>query len=263
MTLLTARVERRALRNVAAVLVENAAMLEHLRASGHPCVVKAPPGVDTGFFSPALPGWRRGGHLLSVCRLNDPRKGLERMIHAYAIMVRRDAAVPPLVLAGIGLLPQGLSDLINNLQISSRVSIRPNLDKGQLVELYRGASVFLQTSYEEGFGMSVLEAMACGLPVVCTDTAGAREIVLNGVTGWLVPQNGESAVYGLAAERVLEILRGNGAIMGAGARERCEKAFSNEVALRNFTDVYDDLLSDPRGDQRSSRPGGNAPTSLR
>src|SRR5438132_4535625 len=217
-------------------------MLEHLLSGGHECVIKALPGVDTTLFSPPVKGWSRGDYILSVCRLNDVRKGLERMIRAYAIMFPLDESVPPLVLAGRGQLPAHLLSLVTNLGLLSRVTVRSNVGTRELSELYRGASVFLQTSYEEGLGMSVLEAMACGLPVVSTDTAGARETVVNGVTGWLVPQDSDPQVSALVADRVMEVLRGNGAAMGGRARQRCETAFSSEVALRRFTDVYEDLL---------------------
>lgn len=242
MTAAVIRVERRALGRVTAVLVLNSAMLDRVKSVGQEHVIKMPPGIDTTAFSPAIRGWRPDGHLLSVCRLSDPRKGLERMIRAYAHMVKLHEAVPHLVLAGRGQLPSALLTLIADLGISSRVAIRPNVDRREQVALYRGASVFIQTSYEEGLGMSVVEAMACGLPVVCTDTAGARESVVNGDTGWLVPQESEPSVPTLVAERVLQVLRGDGAVMGRRARERCETVFSNEVAVTRFREVYDDLL---------------------
>jgi glycosyltransferase involved in cell wall biosynthesis len=242
MTLLIARAERRALRAVDAVLVENSAMLEHVRSSGQERVTKAPPGVDTDVFSPPVGGWRREGYLLSVCRLNDARKGLERMIRAYANMRQLDERIPPLLLTGRGQLPKPLLRLLTNLGLSSHVTVRSEVDRTELTELYRGASVFLQTSNEEGLGMSVLEAMACGLPVVSTDTAGTRETVLDGVTGWLVPQSNDTQVPSMVANRVLEVLRGDGSAMGRKARERCEQNFSSDVALQPYTRVYDDLL---------------------
>jgi len=242
MTLLTTRLERRALRQVDAVLVENSAMLEHARSSGQERAIKAPPGVDTTLFSPPAAGWRREGYLLSLCRLNDARKGLERMIRAYANMLQLDESIPPLVMAGRGQLPAPLLRLVTTLGLSSRVSIHSDLPDAILAELYRGASVFLQTSYEEGLGMSVLEAMGCGLPVVCTETAGARETVVDGVTGWLVRQDSDSQVPALVANRVLEILRGDGIGMSRQARERCERNFSTPVALTRFVDVYNDLI---------------------
>jgi glycosyltransferase involved in cell wall biosynthesis len=242
MTALGSSLERNVLRKVDAVLVENRVMAEYVRSCGQNRVITAMTGVDTAAFSPATDGWRRNRYLLSVCRLGDARKGLERMIRAYSKMVQSDDYIPPLVLAGSGQLPPPLLRLAANLGLSSRVSVRSDVDASDLAEIYRGASVFLQTSYEEGLGISILEAMASGLPVVCTDTAGARETVLVGQTGWLVPQGSDSEVSNLVAERVLEILRGDGAPMGRRARQRCEQTFATGVALRPFTDVYEDLL---------------------
>ena len=256
MTLLTARIERKALRKVDVVVVLNSSMLEHVRSTVQGSVIKAPPGIDTAFFAPPAAGWRPGGYLLSVCRLNDPRKGLDRMIQAYSKMLQLDRSVPPLVLAGKGQLPATLLGRLTNLGLSSRVSVQSDVGHTELPELYRGASVFLQRSYEEGLGMSVLEAMACGLPVVSTDSAGARETVVHGLTGWLVPQADDSQVATSIADRVLQVLRTDAGEMGRRARQHCEKTFSSEIALRPFTDVYQRLLAGRKVDNNRhiSRP---------
>jgi glycosyltransferase involved in cell wall biosynthesis len=245
MTVLASRVERSALHDVDMVLVENDAMLEHVRSLGQQSVVKAPPGLDTDLFTPGLGGWRSNGYLLSVCRLGDERKGLERMVLAYGEMVRADGRVPDLVLAGLGDLTPRTAEIIGSLGLASRVQVRSGVDACDLIRLYQGAAVFLQTSYEEGLGMSVLEAMACSLPVVCTDTAGTRETVDSGVTGWLVAQGPDHVVASEVAKRVLAALDGGGAAMGARGRDRCLRMFSLDVTLSRFTAVYEALAPTP------------------
>jgi glycosyltransferase involved in cell wall biosynthesis len=163
------------------------------------------------------------------------------MIRAYEQMVRVDNSIPELVLVGQGELPTPVVHLLRELGLSSRVAIRGQVDAQELPDIYRGASVYLQTSYEEGLGMSVLEAMASGLPVVCTDTVGTRETVVDGVTGWSVPQGPEVQVPQLFAERVVAVLRGGGAGMSAAARRRCEHLFSNDVAFQPFAELYEHL----------------------
>jgi glycosyltransferase involved in cell wall biosynthesis len=242
MTRMTSRIEGRVLRNVGAIVVLNSAMFEHARSSGCERVVKAYPGPAIDGFAPPAAGWRRDGYLLSVCRLNDPRKGIERMIRAYAQMTKLDDSVPRLVLAGKGQLQQTLIDLIKGLGLSSRIMIRSDVDGADLPELYRGASVFIQASYEEGLGLSVLEAMASGLPVIATETAGTKETVVDGVTGWLVSQDSPIDVPRLIAERALHILRRDGIAFSVGARSRYVQTFSNQIALQSITGVYDDLL---------------------
>ena len=161
------------------------------------------------------------------------------MISAYGHIVAANEAGPPLVLAGWGELPAALVAKIRRLDLERRITIRPNVNPAALPELYRHASVFVQASYEEGLGVSALEAMACGIPVVSTDTAGSRETVADGITGLLVPQEPGSEVSRSIAGRVLEVLGGSGAELGAHARERCLSRFSSAVALKRFTDTYD------------------------
>jgi glycosyltransferase involved in cell wall biosynthesis len=244
MTAMTSRVERSALRLVDAVLVENTSMAEYVRSTGQAKVIKAHPGVDTSRFSPSNAGWRPDGHLLSVCRLSEPRKGLERMILAYGRMLERQADIPPLVLAGRGRPSLSLAQVISRTGVASRVTIRSDVNVEELVDLYRGASVFVQTSYEEGLGLAVLEAMACGLPVVSTETAGTRESVVDGKTGWLIPQSPPLHVPDMVAERVLAVLAGDGATLAAGARSRAVTRFSTDVTLSRFTRTYEHLLRD-------------------
>ncbi|GAA1773468.1 glycosyltransferase family 4 protein [Luedemannella helvata] len=246
MTALVGRFEASGLLAVDTVLVENEAMLSWAASVGHPSARKAMPGVDTVRFSPGPLGHRPDGHLLSVCRLNDPRKGLRRLVDAYAQLARRRPSVPPLVIAGSGAPSPDLRGRISELGLDAAVMILSDVAPDDLVELYRGASVFLQSSWEEGLGMSVIEAMACGLPIVATETAGSRETVAHGENGWLVPQDPESEVPVALADRTLRVLSTGYDAFCAHSRARCQRLFSSEAALRHFTDAYDELLAPDR-----------------
>jgi glycosyltransferase involved in cell wall biosynthesis len=241
MTAATARLDRAALRGVDAVLVENTEMLSAVRAVGQDRVELAPPGVDTEIYCPGTDGWRRDGHLLSVCRLAEPRKGIDRTLHAYAALRRLRDRTPDLVLAGRGTLPDAQRHLIRDLGLASRVRVRENPTAAELIQLYRGTSVFVQTSHEEGLGVSVLEAMASGLPVVATATAGSRETVADGVTGHLLPQAFSPDDFAARVDGLLS----SGASFAEAARRRCVATFSTAATLRRFTDTYAALLRRP------------------
>src|SRR5262249_4564709 len=71
-----------------------------------------------------------------------------------------------------------------------------------LVALYQRAAVFALSSDEEGFGMVVLEAMACGIPVVSTSSGGPDSIVRDGLDGFLVPV-GDAAALSDRLERLI------------------------------------------------------------
>jgi len=240
MTKAVSLMERAALQKADAVLVLNSEMQGFARSVGQTRVVMAPPGVDTERFTPRTEGWDSAGYLLSVCRLNDARKGLDRLIRSYALMTAQRPSVPALILAGRGELPTRLTRLIAKLGLAECVSVRSDVPQAELPSLYRGASVYLQTSHEEGLGISVLEAMASGLPVVSTETAGTLETVAHGNTGWLISQ--ESDVEGAIATRALSVLDTDGHAMSVAAQSRADLLFSDQATLGRFLEVYDQLL---------------------
>lgn len=245
MTKTVSMMERVALRKVDAVLVLNREMQDFAQSVGQARVVMAPPGVDTGLFKPRTAGWDSAGHLLSVCRLDDARKGLDRLIGSYALMKAQRPSVPALVLAGRGELPKRLALLIAELGLADCINVRANVPQTELPGLYRSASAYLQASYEEGLGISVIEAMASGLPVVSTETAGTLETVAHGETGWLISQ--ESDVEVELAARTLSVIDCDGHGMSISARSRAELIFSDRVALSRFLKEYDRLIGSGGG----------------
>jgi glycosyltransferase involved in cell wall biosynthesis len=243
MTRRTSAAERLAVTHADAVMVENEQMFAYVRNLGHRNVHLAPPGVDTDTYRPHPAAWQRDGYLLSLCRLGDGRKGLDRMVRAYGAMVSADSQVPRLVLAGRGSLERLVTELITKLDLADRISVRPDVPEEEIPALYRHASAFLQTSHEEGLGLSLLQAMASGLPVIATETAGSAELVVEGQTGYLVSQRSEADLPGLFADRTRRVVRFDGQSMAERARQRCLHHFSSQVTLRRFTDVYDQLLA--------------------
>jgi glycosyltransferase involved in cell wall biosynthesis len=218
-----------------------------VRAIGQHAVAKAPPGVDVERFGPPAEGWRRDGYLLSVCRLGDQRKGIGRLIRAHAALRRLVTPVPMLVIAGKGRLAPEEMELIGCLGLSGSIDVRSDVADRDLPDLYRGASVFLQTSFEEGLGLSVLEAMASGLPVVATETAGSCETVVVGITGWRVAQADDETVAERIAALLAEVLNGGiGAEFARRARVSCVERFASSRALESYLATYDALVTASR-----------------
>jgi glycosyltransferase involved in cell wall biosynthesis len=249
MTAWVTRMEIKALTAAEAVLVENAEMLAFARDAGQENVVLAPPGVDTERFHPSPAGWNADGYLLSVCRLAEPRKRLDRLIAAYRDLASADSSAPNLVLAGRGQPPEQIQRLISAYGLTSRIVIRSNIDPDELPDLYRGASVYVQASDEEGLGISVLEAMASGLPVVATDTAGARQCITDGDSGGLVPLTDEASTTTSLAKLVRSVLTSGGAELAQRNRARCRDEFGSEISLERFRAAYDRCL-ERTGDAR-------------
>ena len=145
-----------------------------------------PLGYDDQLFRPASPGSPRqaspvlaglsGPYLLHLGQAY-PHKNLERLIRAFA-QVAPDHPDLSLVLAG---KPHGsetprLEGLVEALGLQNRVRFVAYVPYGQLGDLYRGALALAYPSLWEGFGLPVLEAMACGTPVLTSLGSGTEEV---------------------------------------------------------------------------------------
>jgi glycosyltransferase involved in cell wall biosynthesis len=155
--------------------------------------------IDTAHFAPPE-HHPRGRYLLTVGRINDPRKNTGLLLEAFAL-VRKQHPDLTLILAG-DVPGEALLEQRDLLGLGDAVDFRGQVSADDLLDLYRGAQLFLIGSTQEGLGIVMLEAMAAGTPVVATDCGGPEGIVVDGKTGALVPNNDPQAM----AEAVLNLL---------------------------------------------------------
>jgi len=108
----------------------------------------------------------------------EPRKNIGGLLHAYQLLNATFPDTPALVIAGQpGWLYHETLALINSLGLVDQVFRVENVVPDDLPALYTGASVFCLPSFYEGFGLTALEAMACGVPVVAAERASLVEVV--------------------------------------------------------------------------------------
>ena len=174
---------RRTLAGLAAAAVvfySTAAVRDELLRSGHvrpDRLVRAPYGVAVEFAPHAagpvaVPVGMATPFLLHV-GANVPRKRLDVLLDVFAGFRRR---VPNVRLVQVGgPWPAALAVQIHRLGIETHVTQVRDLTREQLAELYRRAAAVLVTSDAEGFGLPVIEALACGAAVVASDLATLRE----------------------------------------------------------------------------------------
>jgi glycosyltransferase involved in cell wall biosynthesis len=175
-------------------------------------------------------------YILTVGRVNDPRKNIPMLLHAFASIHarRRDLR---LVLVGDD-PGEPLLALTRQLRLENAVEFRGKVPERELHRLYQEAELFVLASTQEGLGIVMLEAMACGLPVVATDCGGPEGIVISGETGRLVPNNDAGAL----AQAVMDLL--NAPEQLAAMRERCV-AFVREHCARPIVErqLYEHFVS--------------------
>jgi glycosyltransferase involved in cell wall biosynthesis len=168
----------------------------------------------------------------------EPRKNVTGLLTAYCMLRNRRAFTPPLVLAGRrGWLYDEIFAHIAALKLDGHVCFVENPLDEELVALYNAAALLVLPSFYEGFGLPVLEAMACGTPVVCTDRGSLPEIA--GDAALLVnPDDLDSLAD--AMERALddEPLRGQMRERGFAQVAR----FSWEKTARETLAIYHQVL---------------------
>jgi glycosyltransferase involved in cell wall biosynthesis len=114
-------------------------------------------------------------YILSVGTL-EPRKNYVRLLEAYHALRRRGVDHELVIAGGKGWLYDAIFRTVDELRLRPHVRfVQP--DDAMLVDLYGGASVFVFPSVYEGFGIPPLEALACGAPVVCSNSSSLPEIV--------------------------------------------------------------------------------------
>jgi glycosyltransferase involved in cell wall biosynthesis len=141
-------------------------------------VCVCPEGVPPEWTpAPAGAARSRDGYLLFVGTLN-ARKNVAGLLAAYEMLLPRHPCVPPLVLAGNsspGAAP--LLDRLTRPPLAGRVRHLGYVPASDRRRLYEGASVLVLPSFDEGFGLPIVEAMALGVPVVASNRGALPEIV--------------------------------------------------------------------------------------
>jgi glycosyltransferase involved in cell wall biosynthesis len=120
--------------------------------------------------------------LIMIGSLND-LKGQVLAIHTVAELQTRNINVS-LTLVGDGPNAEKLKELAQKLKIESLVKFTGFIDHPE--KMLQDSSIYIHTSYSEAFGLVLIEAMACGLPVVCTDGKGNRDLIKEGVNGFMI-----------------------------------------------------------------------------
>lgn len=232
-TRLVDRMDRRAVRRPHHVLLLNDWVRSEVVRYGARAATVAPPGVDTEAFAPGV-SYVADGPIVMVARLADSRKDYATLFRAYA-QARSAGMTSTLVVAGRGSLLAQDQAVLDELKLEDCVEIRSDLSMPELIDLLRRASLFAFSSREEGLGISIVEAMACGLPVVATATEGAKFVLDDPSVGQLVPVGDPSGL----AEAMVRWM-GDLALRQAAstsARKRAVEVFSIPAAEKLFIDV--------------------------
>ncbi|MCW5798883.1 MAG: glycosyltransferase family 4 protein [Nitrospira sp.] len=149
-------------------------------------LVTIPNGVDTNAFVPAERTPGRPFTMICVARLIE-RKGQHHLLQAFARLRAASPEPVALIFVGTGDAEPQLRELAARLEVAEAVTFKGFVPREHMPRVYHEADVFVLPSQHEGMSIALLEAMACGLPVIVTDTGGTAELVTEGANGEIVP----------------------------------------------------------------------------
>ena len=154
-------------------------------------------------------------------------KGIDILIKAMPLVLKEMPSAN-LLIAGQGPEEAALKKLTQDLRLSAHVHFKSTTNQTQ--DLLCAFDVFVMPSLMEGLGLSVIEAQACGIPVVASRVGGLVDLIEDGQSGYLVPINDPAAL----ANRIIEVLRNPrlSKIMAQQARLNIEKHFSVQRMLQ-------------------------------
>lgn len=189
-----------------------------------------------------------------------PRKGVDNVIRSIAVLKSRFGRDARLVIAGgnssdpaMNRTPEleRLARIAQDEGVADRVDFIGRCDRDRLRTVYSAADVFVTTPWYEPFGITPLEAMACGTPVAGADVGGIRFSVADGITGALVPPKDPDAL----AARLAELLRDPVRLreLGRNGVKRVHAQFTWQKVARSIGLLYEQVAGESLSGGRRAR----------
>ncbi len=165
---------------------------------------------------------------------------MKRIADVVRIFARVRERVPAkLVLIGDGPERLFIQQLVRELKLTSDVQFMGEQD--QLEPLFLCADLFLLPSEQESFGLTALEAMNCGVPVIATSIGGLPEVITHGETGYLFPVGDVADMAASAVALLTDPARHE--LFRARARKRAEQFFNADRIIPLYESYYEEVLS--------------------
>lgn len=210
-------------------------------------IVIFPWGVDLAQFSPGptdISASLDGQFTLLSLRSWEPIYGVDVVARAFIQAANQNPQLR-LILLGTGSIAQSIYAILNNSPVIEQVTFGGQVGQADLPRFYRSAHLYISASHSDGSSVSLMEALACGCPVLVSDIPGNREWITPGVEGWLFPDGDvEALAHGmLQAADLAQNSPGQLQAMGAAARRKAEERADWNKNVQALLYAYDMAVS--------------------
>ncbi len=195
-------------------------------------------GVNEKIFTPTSKAINGEKYVLYTGILR-ARKGLFDLVECAKLVSKVKSDVH-FVVCGKGPFLRKLEKEVREQKMQRHIALLGFVKRDELIKLYQNATLHVVPSHYEGLPTVLLEAMSCGLPVVATDVCGNKEVITNGVNGFLVPPKSPSTM----AEVILTLLENDNIRerVGKAARKTIEEKYTWDKITDNVLASYSQVL---------------------
>lgn len=233
---------KRNLRRADVILSTSKAMKEEISLYTSKDIIVTPFGIRLDYFKPTCKdsGESSRSIVIGTIKAVDPVYGTEYLIDAFLILKEKFPNLPLklLIVGGVNdeQYYQTLLNKVNKSNWKKDITFTGKVEYSKIVEYYNSLDVFITLSNEESFGVSVIEAQACGIPVVVTNVGGLPEVVLDNKTGFIVPPKD----YISAAKAIEKLIFANKKdVISIRCRRFVEEVYDWNDSVKLMKEIYE------------------------
>lgn len=196
-----------------------------------------PNGIDINSFKPSGLTKELNFRIVTTASADIPLKGLRHLLSALPRIIRK---FPLTTLTVIGKSPKKskLNKIIDDLELEDRIIFKSGVSEEEIVEIYHRSDLAVIPSLYEGFGFGAGEAMACGIPLISTDSGGLKQVIGDAALK-IKPGSVEEIEEGILKLFNEDELRTQLAIKG---RKRMEEMFDWNIAAKNYAGFFEEII---------------------
>ena len=193
-----------------------------------------PFGIDINQFQPKTSSHSK--FIVGTIKSIEDHNGIDCLIDAAKLVMDRNYNEINFLIVGDGTLKEKMQKKVFDLNLNNNVKFTGHVSHEKVIEYFHSLSVFIAMSTRESFGVSILEAAACGIPSITSNVGGLPEVNLNEKTGYTIKANDSQKL----ADLIIMYYKNNKKKedMGLNARKNVEENFDWNKCVKKMVDIY-------------------------
>lgn len=198
-------------------------------------VVVIPNGIDLTIFHPGSKINKDWLNIGMQSRLTE-NKDHTTLLRAFSLLKKQGYNNIKLKIAGDGKCKAELILLSQQLKIDSEVEFTGMLEENALIKFLQDVNIYIHASFGETMSTAIIQAMACGLPIIASDVPGIKNMIINNTTGIIVPVKNEQ----LMADAIKHLLNNSSFAdeLGDNAYIFAKQNYSNLIMFKKYKELF-------------------------